>query len=130
MTVLEKVIKIWISLSTILFFACASQVNGDLQISADGERIIYSAVPGESALSTLERYANVRTKTEEFGQFITAINGIEGLGEDFFWAFFVNGVKSREGAGSLKGNSGDVFEWRLIRRKRENAASIISVGPP
>ena len=130
MMALEIVIKISIILSAIFISACVSQVDRDLQISADGEQVIYPAIEGESALSTLERLTNIRTKTEEFGQFVTAINGIEGSGETHFWAFFVNGKKSMEGAGSYIAKPGDLFEWRLIRRKRENATPIISSDSP
>ena len=122
--------KFSIILSAIFISACVSQVDRDLQISADGEQVIYPAIEGESALSTLERLTNIRTKTEEFGQFVTAINGIEGNGETQFWAFFVNGKKSREGAGSYIAKPGDLFEWRLIRRKRETAPPKIPDGSP
>lgn len=130
MTALEIGKKFSIILSAIFISACVSQVDRDLQISADGKQVIYPAIAGESALSTLKRLTNIRTKTEEFGQFVTAINGIEGNGETHFWAFFVNGKKSREGAGSYIAKPGDLFEWRLIRRKTENAPPIIPYGSP
>ena len=130
MTALEVGKKFSIILSAIFISACVSQGDRDLHISADGKQVIYPAIAGESALSTLKRLTSIRTKTEEFGQFVTAINGIEGNGETQFWAFFVNGKKSREGAGSYIAKPGDLFEWRLIQRKTENAPPIIPYGSP
>ena len=130
MTALEIGKKFSIILSAIFISACVSQGDRDLHISADGKQVVYPAISGESALSTLKRLTNIRTKTEEFGQFVTAINGIEGSGETHFWAFFVNGKKSMKGAGSYIAKPGDLFEWRLIRRKRETAPPKIPDGSP
>lgn len=116
---METVKKISIILCAILLTACTSQLDMDVQINASGEQVVYAAISGESALSTLKRFANVNTQTEDFGEFVIAIDGIEGNGDVRFWAFFVNGKKSREGASSYIAKPGDIFEWRLTKRKED-----------
>jgi len=104
-----------LAIAAFLLTSCVTQV-GDISFSEQGERVVYPGVVGEIALVTLKHHADVKTRSLIFGEFVTHIEGIEGDGQSSFWAFFVNGEKSTQGAGDYVAKDGDVFEWRLTRR--------------
>ncbi len=86
-------------------------------ISDDGRFIEHPGYPGESALTALRRLADVRTRTLAFGEFVVSINGVVADGNDSFWAFNVNGEKSRRGASDVIAEPGDRFSWQWTPRK-------------
>ncbi|MDA1300123.1 MAG: DUF4430 domain-containing protein [Proteobacteria bacterium] len=83
----------------------------------DGHLVQYHGNPGESALVTLQRFADVETRTLPFGEFVVAINGVVADGSDSFWAFYVNGEKSMVGARDVIAGPEDRFSWRLTPRQ-------------
>jgi hypothetical protein len=104
-----------LAMGVLLLTACVSQIS-DISFNEEGERVVYSGLVGQTALVTLKRRAVVKTQSLMFGEFVTHIEGIEGDGQSSFWAFFVNGEKSKQGAGDYVAQEGDIFEWRLTRR--------------
>ena len=99
----------------LLLTACVNQIS-EISFSEQGKRVVYPGLIGETALVTLKHRADVKTRSLVFGEFVTHIEGIEGDGQISFWAFFVNGEKSKQGAGNYVAQEADIFEWRLTRR--------------
>lgn len=86
---------------------------GGIQISQDGKAVVYNGIVGETALETLKKLTDVETTTSDFGEFVTAINGVIADSTKEFWAFYVNGQMGSVGAGEYKAVSGDKIEWKL-----------------
>jgi hypothetical protein len=93
-----------------------SQINSP--IAEQNGIISYQGEEGKSALVLLKDKYSVQTK--EFpgvGEFVENINGVSPNGNQF-WAFYVNGVSSTEGASQYITKPTDKIEWRLEEIKQ------------
>lgn len=71
---------------------------------------------GENALDLTKKIATVVTNGEGENAYVTTINGKEAKSANKeFWAFYVNGVSSRVGAGSYQLKNSDKIEWKIER---------------
>jgi hypothetical protein len=75
-------------------------------------QISYHGQNGVSALTLLERHAQVQVKHYSFGDMVEAINGAKGDGPKY-WLFYVNGKEANSGAGSYMTNNGELITWKL-----------------
>ena len=82
-------------------------------ISLDGKTVLYNGVAGEDALTTLRASASVETEESEFGEFVSAIEGVAADSSSEYWAFYVNGELASVGADSYIAQEGDTVEWKL-----------------
>jgi hypothetical protein len=76
-------------------------------------RARYEGVEGRTALELLK--ASYRVETQSFGDLGEFVKSIDGVEPDsrHFWAFYLNGQQSQEGAGSYVTKASDMVEWRL-----------------
>lgn len=74
--------------------------------------VSYKGQGGMTALSLLKSHADVRTKTYEFGELVTSINGQDGGGTKY-WTFYINGAEAQVGAGAYITKDTDTIEWKL-----------------
>lgn len=80
---------------------------------ADSSDISYQGIEGQSALALLKQSYKVETKEYSgLGEMVTSING-QAADSQHFWAFYVNGKQSQEGAGSYMTKTGDKIAWKL-----------------
>lgn len=86
--------------------------NSEVTVSEDGATISYPGEDGKTALQLLKEKTHVNTKDSSFGEYVTAINGDDGGGSQY-WLFYVNDAAATVGAGDYVTNSGDNVEWRL-----------------
>lgn len=75
-------------------------------------QISYHGQNGVSALTLLDRHAQVQVKHYSFGDMVEAINGTKGDGPKY-WLFYVNGKEADTGANSFITKSSDVITWKL-----------------
>lgn len=87
--------------------------QAEIVFSNDNKQVNYLGVEGETALVTLDRLADISTKTESFGAFVTGIGEVNAEDGKTFWAFYVNDKMAEVGAGSFQPELGDKIEWRL-----------------
>lgn len=91
-----------------------TDTNADnINFSDDGKTVTYSGEEGKTALEVLQERTEVTTKTTDFGDQVTGINGVEADPDTEFWAFYVNGELANEGAGTYESSEDDTIEWRL-----------------
>lgn len=64
-----------------------------------------------TAFDLLQQNAQINYKMYDFGFFVEDINGIKSS-SDYFWAFYVNGVKAEKGADQIRLKVGDKTEWK------------------
>lgn len=88
-------------------------VTAAINVSEDGKTVSYEGRQGQTALALLKTGAEVATSDSDFGEFVTAINGVEAEASQEYWAFYVNGNLANEGAGTYQTQTGDRIEWRL-----------------
>jgi len=90
-----------------------TQPEAELTASEDKKIVSYEGQTGKTALEVLKSLADVKTKDSSYGEFVTAINGVEADGTTQFWSFYVNGKLASEGAGTYKSTDGEKIEWRV-----------------
>lgn len=83
-------------------------VNAQHQLT----QISYHGHAGNTALSLLKAHATVQTKHYSFGDLVVAINGVKGVGPQY-WTFYVNHKQAAVGAGAYMTKNSDVITWRL-----------------
>lgn len=91
-----------------------AEETSSLVVSEDGKEVSYDGIVGETALETGKSLIEVSTKDSDFGEFVTGFGEViadESANE--FWAFYVNGKQSGEGAGTYKSAEGDTIQWKL-----------------
>ncbi len=76
------------------------------------DHISYKGEEGRTALELLKKHTTVQTKTYDFGELVTAINGQDGGGTKY-WTFYVNGAEAQVGAGAYATKGDDKIEWKL-----------------
>lgn len=81
--------------------------------SEDGKIVTYQGEEGITALTTLESMTSVNSQDSSYGKFVTGVNGVEADSSSEYWAFYVNGKLSDEGAGTYSAKANDKLEWRL-----------------
>lgn len=89
-----------------------------LSVSEQGKTVGYDGQEGKTALEILRALTSVTTKTSDFGEFVTSINGRAAEDGKEYWAFYVNGTYGSEGAGTYKTAASDKIEWRLEEIER------------
>ncbi len=89
------------------------QERSAIEIVPDGKSVSYDGVEGETALKTMSELTDVSTESSDFGEFVTAINGLAADSTNEYWAFYVNGELASVGAGSYTSMQGDKIEWKL-----------------
>lgn len=85
----------------------------DIDVSEDGKTVTYPGVTGETALETLRNAAAISTQSSAFGDYVTAIEGVESVNAESYWAFYVNDEYATVGAGDYVAVEGDTFKWML-----------------
>jgi len=81
----------------------------------DSQTITYQGIEGKTALAILkECFGNgvVTTEYPGMGEFVDSIDGIVPS-ETQFWAFYVNGEMSMEGASTFVTGNDDQIKWQL-----------------
>lgn len=84
-----------------------------LVFSEEGKKVTYDGLEGQTALVALQLATKVVTKSSDFGQFVTGINGVVAEESSEYWSFYVNGAYASEGAGTYVMKAADKIEWRL-----------------
>ncbi len=79
----------------------------------EGRTFVYGGEVGESAFDTLSKITKVESESSEFGEYVTAINGVKADSNSEFWAFYVNGEQAAVGADTYIAEEGDEFTWIL-----------------
>lgn len=93
--------------------AQTAQQTAEVSISEDKKTVSYEGQTGKTALEVLKSLTSVSTLQSNFGEFVSGINGVEAESNKEYWAFYVNGTLSNEGAGTYKTTDGEKLEWRL-----------------
>jgi len=75
-------------------------------------QLSYKGQNGKNALELLKKHATVQTKHYSFGDMVTSIDGVKGIGPKY-WTFYVNGKAASVGAGSYTMRGTDTLKWRL-----------------
>lgn len=91
----------------------AGETAPKLSSSLDKRAVSYEGQTGQTALAILKSLADVKTKDSSYGEFVTAINGVEADGSKEFWSFYVNGTLASEGAGTYKTTKGEMIQWKV-----------------
>lgn len=81
-------------------------------VNEGGTVISYRGEDGKKALELLKELAEPTTEESDFGEFVTAINGVDGGGTKF-WLFYVDDEAATVGAGDYETTDGQTIEWRL-----------------
>lgn len=89
------------------------QPTATLTVSEDKKTVGYEGQTDKTALEVLKSLADVKTKQNSYGEFVSSINGVEADGMRQFWAFYVDGKLANEGAGTYKTTNGQKIEWRV-----------------
>ncbi len=88
------------------------QTAAQITSNANGTIVSYEGIEGETALDLLKSGAEVITQESSFGEFVSAINGVEQTDTEF-WLYYVNDEAASVGAGEYITKGGDKVEWRL-----------------
>ncbi|KKP89188.1 MAG: hypothetical protein UR93_C0001G0020 [Berkelbacteria bacterium GW2011_GWA2_35_9] len=77
------------------------------------ESISYDGRDGIDVLTLLREKAEIETQDfgEDLGEYVLSING-KGAQEDYFWVYYVNGVKSDSTASKNITKNSDKVEWK------------------
>ena len=84
-----------------------------LQISNDKKSVSFAGQDGKTALALLRAGAQVKTEQSSFGEFVTAINGVEADGITQLWAFYVNDQLADDAAETYITKAGERIEFRV-----------------
>jgi hypothetical protein len=76
------------------------------------DKVSYQGVDGQTALALLRQKHHITTKTYDFGELVTAIDGVSGNGPKY-WSFYINGKMAEAGASTYQTKATDKIEWRL-----------------
>jgi hypothetical protein len=75
--------------------------------------ITYQGAAGKSALDLLKQSYQAETKDYSgLGEMVTSING-KAADSKHFWAFYINGQQSQQGASSYITKANDKITWKL-----------------
>jgi hypothetical protein len=83
-----------------------------VQQAPSTDYVMYEGVDGKTALELLKQNTEVVTKSYDFGELVTSINGNDGGGQKY-WTFYVDGKEAQVGAGTYVTKNGEKIEWRL-----------------
>lgn len=75
--------------------------------------ISYEGKANTTALSLLEKNAEIKTSGSGKNVFVTTINGITANPKNQYWAFYINGKSATIGAGSYVTKDSDTITWKL-----------------
>lgn len=84
----------------------------DEKNSANNE-ISYKGKTNTTALSLLEKNAEIKTSGSGKNAFVTTINGVTANPKNQYWAFYINGKSATVGAGSYITKDSDTIIWKL-----------------
>lgn len=76
------------------------------------DAISYEGQVGKTAMELLKANYTVQTKESTYGEFVVAIEGMEGNGPKY-WLFYVDDKQSEVGASAYTTKDGEKIEWRL-----------------
>lgn len=75
-------------------------------------QLSYQGQVGQNALALLKKHATAQTKHYSFGDQVTTINGVKGVGPKY-WTFYINGKMAQVGAGAYATKATDTLTWKL-----------------
>lgn len=90
-----------------------TQDNKDSVQLVPSSTIKYQGQTGQTALELLKSSHRVDTKSTSFGDMVVGVDGVGVDESKQYWAFYVNGALSQEGAGTYQTKSTDQIEWKV-----------------
>lgn len=77
----------------------------------------YDGEEGKTAFELLKKSHKVESTSGQYGEFVTAIDGVKADEKSEFWALYANGKQTQVGASSYKTKNGEKIEWKLEKFK-------------
>jgi hypothetical protein len=75
-------------------------------------QISYRGVSGVTAFQLLKKRAHITYRHRSSGDFVESIDGVRGLGPNY-WQFYVNNKQSSVSANDYITKNSDIIQWKL-----------------